>query len=321
MRIIPLELPTSYPVGPVNAYLFPGPPVTLVDCGPKTDAAQTALEAGLARAGTRLADIERLVITHAHIDHFGLAGTIAATSGATVYAHRTELPKLTADTAFIEPLRIMIGEAGFPPGLTDTLVNVLRSFREQFDKITPGQFLGDGDRLPLSGGDLTVLHTPGHAQGHICLWDGESLIAGDLLLEEISPNPIAEFDAEGRRLRMLPLYVRSLRRVGALAPAVAYPGHGDPIAAPGVRITEILTHHEERKERLAQMLAGRSWTLRDLAAAWYSDLDLFNLFLALSEVIGHLDLLEDEGRVTVEQRAGVLHYTVTVPHAGPPRQG
>ncbi len=316
MHIVSISLPTPYPVGPVNAYLLPGPPVTLVDCGPKTDEARAALEAGLERAGVRLAQIERLVITHGHIDHFGLAGTVADAGGARVYAHQADVPKLTADRSFVEPLRALIAEAGFEPGLADTLIDVLRRYRKQFDAITPGYLLADGDRLEFQDGGLEVLHTPGHAQGHICLRDGDALVSGDLLLEEISPNPVIEFDGDGRRLRMLPAYLRSLHRVAALAPALAYPGHGEPITAPGARIGEILHHHDERKEHLARMLAGRAWTLRELAAAWYPDIDLFNLFLALSEIVGHLDLLEDEGRVTTERRDGVLCYTVAAPRDG-----
>ncbi len=140
---------------------------------------------------------------------------------------------------------------------------------------------------------------------------GEALISGDLLLEEISPNPVIEFAPDGARLRTLPALVRSLRRVEALAPAVAYPGHGEVIVGPAPRARELLRHHAERRERLAALLGGRPWTLRELAAAWYPDLDRFNLFLGLSEVLGHLDLLEDDGRLTVERRDGILHYTLS----------
>ncbi len=310
MRIIPLLLPTPYPVGPVNAYLLPGPPVTLVDCGPKTDEARAALEGGLAAAGARLGDIQRLIITHGHIDHFGLAATVVEASGAQICAHPAEVPKMTADRAFMEPLRALIAEAGFEPAIGDTVIDAMRTFRRQLDKITPTRLVNDGDRIEIEGGVLEVLHTPGHAQGHICLrWD-DALIAGDLLLEEISPNPIIEFDGEGRRLRTLPAYLRSLRRVAALAPAIAYPGHGDPITAPVARVREILDHHDARKNRLAGMLAGRSWTLRGLAEDWYPNIDLFNLFLVLSEIVGHLDLLEEEGRVITDRRDGVAHYEV-----------
>lgn len=324
MRIIPLVLPTPYPVGPVNAYLLPGPPVTLVDCGPKTPEALTALRDGLERAGARLEEIERLVITHGHLDHFGLAATVAAESGAEVCAHRADLPKLTGDRAFVEPMRVLVREAGFPSSVAEVLLEALRRYRGQFDPITPACLLNDGDLLPLADGALEVLHTPGHAQGHICLrnglWDGGALISGDLLLEEISPNPLVEFDGSGQRIRTLPVLLRSLQRIIALEPAITYPGHGDPIPEPAWRARELLLHHEARKDRLAQMLAGRAWTLREVAAAWFPDLSPANLILGLSEVLGHLDLIEEAGRLAIEQRDGILCYSLepnpTVPRSG-----
>ncbi len=317
MRIIPLALPTPYPVGPVNAYLLPGPPVTLVDCGPKTPQALEALEAGLMQAGSGLGQIERLVITHGHLDHFGLAATVVAESGAEVCAHRADLPKLTGDRAFVEPMRTLIAGAGFPPGVAEVLLEVLRKYRGQFDPITPPCLLNDGDLLPLADGALEVLHTPGHAQGHICLKDGGALISGDLLLEEISPNPLVEFDGNGQRMRTLPSLLRSLRRIAALEPAITYPGHGDPIPEPAWRVRELLLHHEARKERLAQMLAGRAWTLREISVAWFPGLSPANLILGLSEVLGHLDLLEEAGHLAIERRDGVLHYALEQPPRPP----
>jgi glyoxylase-like metal-dependent hydrolase (beta-lactamase superfamily II) len=315
MHIIILSLPTPYPVGPVNAYLLPGSPLTLVDCGPKTPEALEALEGGLARAGLSLGQIERLVITHGHLDHFGLAATISTAGGARVFAHAAEVPKMTLDRGFIEPMRLLVAEAGFPSGVSDMLLAAMRRHRGQFDPITPTDLLADGDRLALGEGTLEVLHTPGHAQGHICLWDGEALISGDLLLEEISPNPMVEFDSDGVRLRTLPALLRSLERLAALEPAVAYPGHGDPIPQPAVRARDLLRHHQERKEKVARMLAMGQRTLRALAAEWFPGLDQFNLFLGLSEVLGHLDLLEGEGRLVTERRDGVAYYAL----AGPPQ--
>ncbi len=317
MRIRSLAIPTPYPVGPVNAYLLPGPPVTLVDCGPKTPEALEALEAGLMQAGSGLGQIERLVITHGHMDHFGLAGVVAAQSGAQVCAHAGDALKMTGGRALAEPMRSLLADAGFAPGVADALLEALGRYRDHFDPVAPQVLLCDGDVLPLADGALMVLHTPGHAQGHICLQDGGALISGDLLLEEISPNPLVEFDADGGRIRTLPALLASLRRLAALDPAITYPGHGDPIPEPARRARELLAHHAAREDRLACMLAGREWTIREIAAAWFPGLGPANLILGLSEVLGHLDLLEAAGRLAIERKEGVARYTMATPPVAP----
>jgi len=80
--VIRIELPLAPLRGPktVNVYLLPGPPLTLVDTGPRTERAWEALEAGLAAHGYRIAGLDQLILTHAHADHYGLAARIAAAS-------------------------------------------------------------------------------------------------------------------------------------------------------------------------------------------------------------------------------------------------
>ncbi len=82
-----IPLPIRFQDGPVNAYLAEGDPLTLIDCGTRTDATYEALVKALSDKGYRLSDIQRLVITHHHTDHLGLAERIVAESGAEVWAH------------------------------------------------------------------------------------------------------------------------------------------------------------------------------------------------------------------------------------------
>src|SRR5690349_8390664 len=88
MTDAPLRLPLPLPhIGSVNAWLLPGEPLTLIDTGPCNEEALGALEAGLAQAGVRVEDIEPVLLTHHHLDHSGLAATIAARSGARIAAY------------------------------------------------------------------------------------------------------------------------------------------------------------------------------------------------------------------------------------------
>src|SRR6266567_6064376 len=91
MSIIPISLPTPFYIGPVNVYLIAEDPVTLIDTGPKTKEANEALLEGLRQARIRIADIRRIVLTHAHEDHCGLARSVRdQAKDAEVFVHDWE---------------------------------------------------------------------------------------------------------------------------------------------------------------------------------------------------------------------------------------
>jgi glyoxylase-like metal-dependent hydrolase (beta-lactamase superfamily II) len=309
MRIHRIELPTPFPVGPVNAYLLEGEPLTLIDAGPKTPEAQAALEAGLARHGVGVGDIRRLILTHGHVDHFGGALWVRERSNAQLFAHPADGPKLAGERWVIDHLRRHFTLAGLPETFLDVFTDRMREMRRLFDPVTEFQPLQDGDTLTVGEDRIRILHCPGHSIGHLCLFhlDGV-LVAGDLLLADVSPNPIVEFTPEGRRIATLPQYLHSLRRVLLLNCEVAYPGHGGALANPGARIRELVSHHEQRKEEIYRELARGPRTLAGLAQALYQRLDEVNLMLALSEVLGHLDLLAEEKRVTASQRGAAMVF-------------
>lgn len=304
-----IEIPTPFPVGPVNAYLLAGDPFTLVDTGPKTAEAQTAIEAGVAVSGHRMHEIRRIIITHGHTDHFGNVEWLRQRTGAAVAAHEADRAKLTGERWITDHLKAFFAKAGLPKSFLHTFTDAVHQYRQYFDPVSSFTALHDGDTLPQGAERLRVLHCPGHSIGHICLYhDDGILIAGDLLLEEISPNPIVEFTPGGQRIPTLPQYLHSLRRVLLLSCDLAYPGHGPPIINPSARIRELISHHEQRKEEIRERLEKGPKTLLALCQEVYQDLDELNVMLALSEVVGHLDLLIEEKRVAVSRKGSHLLY-------------
>jgi glyoxylase-like metal-dependent hydrolase (beta-lactamase superfamily II) len=163
-------------------------------------------------------------------------------------------------------------------------------------------------RLTSGKVDLTVLHTPGHSAGHICLSAESRVIAGDVLLEEISPNPLLEFTPDGERIRTLPLLLGSLRRLLDLNPAQIFPGHGEPFGPAAPRILRMLEHHVERREQIAALLTDTPQQAFDLARLLFPNVDPLNRLLTLSEVIGHLDLLVADGRALEITGGGRVAY-------------
>ncbi|MDQ7850433.1 MAG: MBL fold metallo-hydrolase [Armatimonadota bacterium] len=308
LPVHPIAIPTPFPVGPVNAYLLPHEPVTLVDPGPKTAPARAALQAGFEAAGVPLRALRRIILTHGHTDHFGLAAELAAETGATVYAHPDDAPKFSGERTFTSHLLDFLRQHGAPEELGPLVIEALRAMRPLMDPLTDFEPLLEGMRLSCGNDHLTVLHTPGHSAGHICLRVDEAIIAGDVLLEAVSPNPLLEFGPGGQRIRTLPLLLDSLRRLLQLNPVQVFPGHGEPFGPAAPRIHRLLEHHAQRQERVVALLGGSPQQAFDLSRALFPDVDPLNRLLALSEVNGHLDLLVAAGRVVETVEGGRVFY-------------
>ncbi len=308
------SIPTPFPVGPVNVYLAEGNPLTLVDAGPRYDHARESLEKALTGCGYRVADLQRIILTHAHADHCGLAAELARTSGAEVLSHTASLPWLgrNANVRHLAFYAEVMHWAGAPARILVGLTEMWRGMGRYAEPVVPDATLADGDLLQLGGEDWQVLHTPGHAGGLICLYQPQRrlLLSSDHLLRDISSNPLVEPPAPGEaeRPRRLVEYMAQLRRVAELDVALALPGHGPPITDHRALISERLSFHEERARRVLDTLGGDVLTVHEIASELFPDLDPINYFLAISEVIGHLQWLEVEGRATRAERGGVARW-------------
>jgi glyoxylase-like metal-dependent hydrolase (beta-lactamase superfamily II) len=316
-----LELPTPFPVGPVTVYLAdaPGELLTLVDTGPRTPAAWAALTAHLEGLGHSPADLDRIIITHAHADHYGLAADLVSASGASLLTHpwnEEALADCEGDrlrrAAFY---RDLLQQAAVPLEVMAAVERATRGMRDFVESVAVGAILEDGDRIELGGCEWQVLHTPGHSLGLICLYEhgGRTLLSSDHLLADISSNPVAEPPPPGQaeRPRSLVLYRDSLLRVAALEVTQALPGHGSTICDVSGLVAARLAFHERRLVRVMRALHAGAQTTWQVTQQLFPDLVALDIFLAVSEVIGHLDLLEAQGAIVGEVVGGALHWTVT----------
>lgn len=305
-----IRIPTPFPVGPVNVYVAvsPNEPLTLIDTGPRTDRARAALERGLANLGATVADIGRIIITHAHSDHYGLAGDLAQNAENRVYSHPRNRPMLEDYPAEREKRGAFFGalllEAGVPPDVQATMVQGLQGYRHFATAVSPIVDLDEGEEVWLSDQRWQVLFMPGHAGGLICLFQPEMgvFLSNDHLLRDVSSNPLFEppLPGETRRRRSLVEYIRSLERTAAMEFAVAWPGHGEPIYDHRSLIESRLAFHRQRAEKLLEVLRDAPQTVFALSQALFPDLNTMDRFLAVSEVLAHLEWLEDQGKVRCE---------------------
>jgi glyoxylase-like metal-dependent hydrolase (beta-lactamase superfamily II) len=316
-----LTLPTPFPVGPVNTYLALSNEPTLVDTGPNDPATLAALNDQLAQRGLALKDIRRVIVTHAHVDHFGIAPLIVAASGAKIFSHARNRAWLTDfDHEWDRRrdfYRAVFAASGAPPELAQGIGQSAERMMSRYGSSIPSENyaeIAEGDAIVLGGNRdaWRVLFTPGHAGGLICLFEPNSgtLLSNDHLIRDITSNPILESPAPGERERPRALvnYLASMERTAAMDVRIALPGHGEPVTDVRALVAHRVAFHRARCSAIEAQLERGPATAFELMNVMFPNLKSFDVFLGLSEVIGHLDILEEEKRIARETRADVIRY-------------
>jgi len=310
-----ITLPLPFALRSVNVYaLREGNEWCLIDVGLRTRAAEAALRAGCEAAGLRLRDLRTIVLTHAHPDHIGLSGILEAESGAQVLMFGPEVEQMWhvwGDAAY-ESFRAtarMFFHHGMPQdearfSAEEAAQNARAVCLPR--RVTP---LRDGQKITLPGGRYQVIWTPGHADGHICLYRAADglLIAGDHILPRITPN-IGLYPAS--RPDPLSDYLNSLTKIERLPAVLVLPGHGDIFTDLRHRVAQLREHHAQRASQLLELLAGRPTTAYALAEALFASRfdTVSNRRFALAETLAHLEHLHHKHRVEPVHGSEMVRY-------------
>ena len=307
---VPVPMPDN-PLRYVVVYLFElaGGGLGMVDTGWNTDEAWEALNAGLATAGGSINDVQGVLVTHIHPDHYGLAGRVREASGAWIGLH-------PADAALVEDRYLdtetlvnrmvdLLSTAGVPEDRRPDLANASMDIRRFVDVAVPDRLVEDADRIDFPGWQLEAVWTPGHSPGHLCLLEPERriLLGGDHVLPRISPivtvhsqqfpNPLGDFLA-------------SLQKVARLDVDEVLPAHEYRFAGLAERAAQLAQHHAERLDEVAAAVEANPgstcWEIT-LAVSWSRPFDEIPVYMqraANGETLAHLVVLELEGRVLRE---------------------
>ncbi len=316
----------ALPVG-VNAVetvnmhiLADGDTVTLVDCGvwrpDLADGGLGAVEAGLEGAGYALRDVARIVITHAHIDHYGLAGRLMELTGAELTMHAlTDLDcekYRHPDTARARRRDTYADHGVSETERTDLADHLTRWLPYLHSVVEASRRLRGGEELVVGGDRWDVVHTPGHSLGHVCLWSPARrvLLSGDHLLPGITPPVSFErgFDADPLRS-----YLDSLRRISGLRPRLVYPGHGRPFGDVAGRIEAIMRNKVRRLHTIRRAIRDQPSSVTELADRLVAKAVLAHQRqLAISETLAHVAYLRWSGVVERRTRPdGVYEWYAT----------
>ncbi len=308
MRIEKLVIPTPFPVGPINVYLIVDDPLTLVDTGPKTDAAMEAFRTQISQLGFRIADIQRIVLTHTHEDHCGLASWLQQQCGAPVFVHEWERENLT-DHGRVRADRGLLKSAGVPEEQLEQMVGHYAKVKSFADAVEQVVTYRDEHEFVFASGSWRIVHTPGHTPGSSCLLREatRTLLAGDTILKHITPNPVLNPDPRkpSQRFPALTNYLASLERLRTLAPTLIHTSHGEVVTDFEEYLARLRRHTYERQTKVLGLVAKDGMTAHELAQLLFPAVKDITRFLAVSEAVAHLDLAAAEGKLRVEKREDV----------------
>jgi glyoxylase-like metal-dependent hydrolase (beta-lactamase superfamily II) len=306
-----VELPLPFALRSVNCYLLrDGDGWAVVDTGLHLPAGEAGWEAALAEVGARQEDISRLVLTHAHPDHYGMAGWLQERCRAPVLLSAAEHAFAQAQWHHGEAALLALGALftrhGVPPDLRAAIAEDVAALR-LLTHPTPvdARLLAAGETLTIGHRRWEAIATPGHSDGHLAFYCASErlLLCGDAVLTRISPNvglwPHSRPDPLGA-------FLDTLGRLGALDVALALPGHGPQITEFHTRLAELAAHHEARLHTMETAVSGRSSAF-DVCCAVFPvrDLSTHQVRFAMAETLAHLDHLVRRGRLALEDDGAV----------------
>lgn len=316
---IPLPIPSlkhlnAYLIRAENRYL-------LIDTGIVGDKAFEELSRQLAEIGVKPEDLTEILVTHFHIDHVGLVPRLRKLSGAQliVSTKTTEAVQLVTQTyeSYWENLTNIYKEAGVPTELVEQMLKATPGYLYQavYEELArPSRTLEDREKISMGDYSFQAVLTPGHAPGHICLYEPKRrlLMAGDHLLPTITPH-VTQWGEESNALAD---YLNSLDKVGKLDVDVVLPAHEELFKNHRKRISELKEHHRLRATEMLSEIQRQGLTAYQIASRIHWNVDyaswdrfpLFQKYLAVGETLAHLKFLEEQGQVKKSKRAETILY-------------
>jgi glyoxylase-like metal-dependent hydrolase (beta-lactamase superfamily II) len=304
---IPVPLPNNS-LRYVLVYLFEtdrGP--YLIDAGWNTDDAFEALQSGMTTAGCSVAEVQGVLVTHIHPDHYGLAGRIRDASGAWISLHPADADlihdRYQEPDDLLDRVATALRRMGAPAEELASLQNASMPLRPMVDAVLPDVLLEDGDRPEVPGWDLQAIWTPGHSPGHLCFFEStqQLMLSGDHVLPRITPNIPYHPQAGANPLGD---YLNSLDKLEPYEVNEVLPAHEHRFVDLRGRLEELRQHHHDRFNEVIEILRAGPRSAWEIAESmhWsrrWEDIAGFMRRAAVGEAVSHLRALQIDGKIVV----------------------
>jgi len=328
LEIVPgihqLKLPLdNNPLEYINAYLVAGTEGwVLIDTGWYDQESFDAFSAHLQSIDLDPKDINLIICTHIHPDHFGLAGRLKEVCESELAIGEVEKEIIDSIAAQGPGLFEELDQWMLINGVPDDHLTAFNQASSEALKLVmptaPERGLRDGEVISTGLFDLEVIWTPGHSPGHICLYEPDKriLFSGDHILPVTTPNISIHIEGHGDPLGD---YLASIRKIQNLDMAIGLPAHENIYYDLPKRIQELLDHHEARKSEILTALKSEPKTAFEVSAeiTWmegeitWDELLPIDRRIAVTEALAHLESLRGERRVSKYQEGDLYYYQLT----------
>jgi glyoxylase-like metal-dependent hydrolase (beta-lactamase superfamily II) len=313
-EVYPIIIPERSSLKSVNFYLVKQEhSLSLIDAGWNNEECWDGLIETLNKNEFSLKDLTEIILTHHHIDHIGLVNRITSEHPIKVFSHPDSILRLKRDADFLEMRVEFYAQLYKEMGCGEDGENHIAYLKTAVQKNKHNSIQADvteilDDQLL----NFNIIKVPGHAPDQLAFYHNRHncLFGGDLLIEHISSNALVEPNLQGMRIPSMLQHIDSLKKCLALNVDVVFSGHGTLINQPNELILKRLERIDSKAERIIQLIVAGCSTASAIAQSYYKNTYYEQFSLVMSEIIGHLDYLEDRGRIVKQLVQGIGHYSV-----------
>lgn len=312
-NIIPIPIPfNEVPyLLTANIYALGKEEITLIDAGPDIPGVLQFIMESFKREGLKLNNINRIILTHGHMDHFGLASEIIKQLDhpVEIYIHPEGIWKISSEflknEIWADELDQLKEMAGIPDDVLGAMKRGIRKYYSIAKPIDVPIAMEDGHIFNGEGYSLRTVFTPGHDPGLCCLYEPEQriLFSSDHIIKNLTPKPILAMNRDRMRdknYKGLVAYLKSLDRVSEMDIRYLFPGHGEYIDDMQPVIAMYRRLYTERMEQVFNAVRKNEVPVYNLVRDVFPGVEKADVFIALSEIFSHLEVLELEGKIKIK---------------------
>jgi glyoxylase-like metal-dependent hydrolase (beta-lactamase superfamily II) len=313
--IYAISIPLPFSLKQVTCYVIKGDEkLTIIDTGLHTKQTSDTWKRFFFEQGWSWRQVEKIIVTHYHPDHYGFAGQLQEWSGAPVYMAKIEHDQIQTfwdrKSGNAKQVSSFFISYGFPENRSFEITQHMEGFRSVIEPHPSyKKWLDAGEQIDISGENYDIIATSGHSKGHLSfLHNNGNFFAGDVILPAITPNIPLLPNSDPNPLQT---FLDTLDKLKRLDIKVVYPAHGEAFRTLENRVEEIKAHHERRLLKLKGFLRDtEKQTGFEICENLFAHrpLDIHNLRFAFSETLAHLEYLRINGEIKKSKVDHVYHY-------------